>query len=80
MYSISRWVIDLENQFILKNQIIGNCLLNASFLIYGGPFSLEYRKKIIFDDWYTNIINLKIPVDTNFKLENELIDEQIIFE
>lgn len=75
-----RWITDLENQNVLKNQIIGNCLLNASFLVYAGPFSIEYRKKIIFDEWYNNIIKLNIPIDLNYKLENELVDEKIIYE
>lgn len=78
-FNVSRWSNDLESYNLLKQQIIGNCLLAASFLIYAGPFSFEYRKKIIFDDWYNRIINLKIPINLNFKLENELIDDEIIY-
>lgn len=80
LFKTFRWITDLENQNILKNQIIGNCLLNASFLVYAGPFSLEYRKKIIFDEWYNNIIKLHIPIDLNYELENELIDEKVKYE
>lgn len=80
LFKTFRWITDLENQNILKNQIIGNCLLNASFLVYAGPFSLEYRKKIIFDEWYNNIIKLHIPIDLDYKLENELIDEKVKYE
>lgn len=72
--------MDLENYNVLKNQIIGNCLLNSSFLIYAGPFSLEYRKKIIFNDWFNNIVKLNIPIDLSFRLENELIDEGVLHE
>lgn len=77
---VFRWNMDLENFNVLKNQIIGNCLLDSSFLIYAGPFSLEYRRKIIFNDWFNNIIKLKIPIDLNFRLENELIDEGVLYE
>lgn len=70
----------MKNNNTIKNQSIGNCLLNASFLTYAGPFSLEYRKTIIFENWFNNIIKLKIPIDLNFKLENELIDEKVIHE
>jgi len=70
----------LENQTIIQNQIIGNCLLNASFLVYAGPFSLEYREKIIFNDWYNHIIDLELPIDLNIELEKELIDEKVIYE
>lgn len=75
---IFRWISDLENQTILKDEIIGNCLLEASFLIYAGPFSFEYRKQIIYNDWYNNIIHLELPINLNFKLENELIDEKVL--
>lgn len=77
---IFRWIVDLENQNIIKNQIIGNCLLNASFLIYAGPFSLEYREKLIFHDWYSHIIDLELPIDLSIELEKELIDEKVIYE
>lgn len=59
--------------------MIGNSLLAASFLIYAGPFSFQYRKKLIFDDWYNHIINRKIPIDLNFKLDIQLIDEKEIY-
>ncbi|VVC32081.1 Dynein heavy chain, domain-2,Dynein heavy chain domain,Dynein heavy chain, domain-1,Dynein heavy chain, P- [Cinara cedri] len=73
-----RWISDLENEKILKDEIIGNCLLDASFLIYAGPFSLEYRKQIIYNDWFNNIIHLKLPIELNFKLENGLISEKLL--
>lgn len=71
--------MDLENHKTLNNQIFGNCLLSSSFLIYIGPFSLEYRKQIVFNDWYNNIVRLGIPIDSNYKLENELIDDKVIY-
>lgn len=79
MFYNLRWIEDLKNYSILKNQIIGNCLLSASFLIYAGPFSLEYRKNIILNDWYNNIKTLELPIDLNFKLENELTDEKEVY-
>jgi len=54
--------------------------LNASFLVYAGPFSLEYREKIIFNDWYNHIIDLELPIDLNIELEKELSDEKVIYE
>lgn len=70
----------MKNHNTIKNQLIGNCLLNASFLTYAGPFSLEYRKNIIFKNWFNNIVKLKIPIDLNFNLENELISEKELYE
>jgi len=35
---------------------------------------------MVFDDWYDNIVRLGIPIDRNYKLENELIDEKTIHE
>lgn len=77
---VFRWTKDLEYHNTTKHQIIGNCLLAASFLIYAGPFSFHYRQKIIFDDWYKHIIDLEIPIDLNFKLNNQLINEKEIYE
>lgn len=64
----------MENQNVLTDRMIGNCLLGASFLVYAGPFSMEYRTKIVFHDWFDNIVKLDIPIDLNFRLQNELID------
>lgn len=73
-----RWKNDLANLKEYMNKIIGNCLMNSSFLAYTAPFSYEFRIDMLFNNWYTKILENKIPINEPFKIENELSDEVII--
>lgn len=73
-----RWKNDLVNLNNYMNKIIGNCLMNSSFLAYTAPFSYEFRIDMLFNNWYIKILESKIPISEPFKIENELSDEVII--
>lgn len=73
-----RWKNDLANLKEYMNKIIGNCLMNSSFLAYTAPFSYEFRIDMLFNNWYNKILESKIPINEPFKIENELSDEVII--
>lgn len=70
-----RWEKEAEHLRENIDDIYGNCLLSSSFLTYCGPFTYEFRSKMIFVDWKEQIVLAKIPMNADFKLETELTDD-----
>lgn len=70
-----RWANELDNLHIEKQQIVGNCLLSASFLSYVGPFSYEFRRSMIYEDWKKSLIEREIPLTKTYRLETALTDD-----
>ncbi|XP_055373636.1 dynein axonemal heavy chain 10 [Condylostylus longicornis] len=68
----TRWEIELENLYKDQNQLIGECLICASFLSYTGAFSWEYRKTMLFSDWLNDLLERNIPIQMPFKINNSL--------
>ena len=74
----SRWTNDvakLNNSF---TKTVGDCLLASSFLSYLGPFTFDYRKRLLEEDWVKDIESRTIPVTTPFILEELLITEATV--
>lgn len=74
----TRWKNDLVDLEEYKKKIFGNCLMSSSFLAYTAPFSYEFRVDMLFNNWFPNIIENKIPITNPFKIEVELTDEVMI--
>ncbi|XP_014253708.1 dynein heavy chain 8, axonemal isoform X2 [Cimex lectularius] len=74
-----RWT----QQLILFKQeierLIGDVLLLSGFLCYTGPFNQEYRLNMQ-NQWYDELLNLKIPVTKNIDYVDCLVDAAIIGE
>lgn len=45
-----------------KYEVIGTFLLAASFLSYTGPFTPEFRDRMLFDDWLPDLRSRSIPI------------------
>uniref|UniRef100_A0A6E8V0M9 Dynein heavy chain 10, axonemal n=1 Tax=Anopheles coluzzii TaxID=1518534 RepID=A0A6E8V0M9_ANOCL len=67
-----RWVIDLGKLQIERTKVIGNALLSASFLAYMGPFSWEFRKAILFDDWLAHVVQQAVPFTEPYRVNGSL--------
>lgn len=67
-----RWTEDLEKLHDERSRLVGDCLLASSFLAYTGPFSYEFRKTMVYEDWYNDIRNREISLTENFRLEKML--------
>lgn len=67
-----RWQEMLKQLVIDKDNIVGTCLLSASFLAYTGAFSFDFRKTMLFDDWLKDIIKRNIPVSTPYSINQDL--------
>ena len=51
--------------------MIGNIILASASVAYTGPFTFEYRQKMI-NDWKEKCKALEIPVSDNYMLERIL--------
>lgn len=60
---------------MLQEMLVGDCLLTSSFLSYAGSFTFEYRKEMMYGVWLTDVIDRKLPVSPNFRVEDLLTDE-----
>lgn len=67
-----RWTEDLKNLNTDKKLLIGNCLLSAAYLAYCGPFTYEYRRDMIYIDWYNDIKSKGIPQSEIYRIEGQL--------
>jgi len=73
-----RWSKDKENLTVSKEKLIGDTLLGSAFLSYCGPFSYEFRKRMIYQKWKDDIIAKCINVSENFTVAGLLADELTI--
>lgn len=50
-----------ERQLMIDNyeKLIGDCILNSAFMIQMGPFESTQRHKVLQEDWFVNIQNMK---------------------
>lgn len=69
-----RWQKDLASLHDDMEKITGNCLLDAGFLAYVGPFSYEFRNEM-YSDWQSSILERELPLSKRFKLEAHLSDD-----
>lgn len=69
-----RWAEELENLGAERENIIGSCLLSASFLAYSGSFSWDFRKAMI-SDWLEDMKSRYIPISAPYKIEQNLSND-----
>jgi len=67
-----RWQQEKSQIAGTKVRLVGDCLLAAAFLSYTGAFTYDYRKRMVYDDWYKDIVQRKIPITENLKVESLL--------
>jgi len=70
-----RWTADMEGLNDSKVRLPGDCLLSASFLSYTGAFTFDFREKMIYEVWMTDILSKKIVMTPNFKVSKFLTND-----
>lgn len=76
----TRWS-ELKVELIAgKEYLVGEVLLGSSFLSYVGPFSFEFRKRMIYNDWKEDLNSRGINVKNNFDIKYLLTTELKISE
>lgn len=66
-----RWTEELKKLAVDKDNIIGTCLLSASFMAYTGAFSWDFRK-VMLGQWLDDILARHVPVTTPFQIDQNL--------
>ncbi|XP_066140827.1 dynein axonemal heavy chain 10 [Euwallacea fornicatus] len=71
----ARWTEDLNQLHTERERLVGNCLLCSGFLAYCGPFTLEFRRDMVYGNWQNSIQDKNIPLSLPFRLEKILITD-----
>jgi dynein heavy chain len=75
-----RWTRDLESQGEVKKRLVGDCLLNAAFVSYAGPFNHEFRTEMVYHTWVERVEQKGIEKTDKYRLETLLTsDVEIAF-
>lgn len=70
-----RWAVDKEKLINNKKYLCGEVLLASAFLSYAGPFSFEFRRRMIYSDWKNDIVNKGILIGEDFNVKELLTSE-----
>ncbi|XP_060518939.1 LOW QUALITY PROTEIN: dynein axonemal heavy chain 10 [Cylas formicarius] len=70
-----RWTEDLRVLDSNKEKLVGDCLLCAAFLAYCGPFTFEFRRQMVYENWLNDITARNVQISSPFKLETSLTND-----
>uniref|UniRef100_A0A7S0KGL2 Dynein-1, subspecies f n=1 Tax=Micromonas pusilla TaxID=38833 RepID=A0A7S0KGL2_MICPS len=70
-----RWTEDLKQLAIVREKLLGDCLLTSSFLSYTGAFTFDFRKEMTYQLWCDDIASRGVPMTVPFKLETLLTSD-----
>lgn len=70
----TRWTEELKYLGVEKENIIGTCLLSASFMAYSGTFSWDFRK-VMIGDWLEDLLVRYVPVTTPYQIDQSLSND-----
>lgn len=69
-----RWMEELKRLGDDKDNIVGTCLLSASFMAYAGTFSWDFRK-VMINDWLQDLTDRHVPVTTHYRVDTNLSND-----
>ena len=70
-----RWGEDIKLLDAQNAEIVGDCLLGASFLSYLGVFTSKYRTTLLEGTWITDLRSREIPMAESFNVEKLLTSD-----
>lgn len=73
----SRWSETAKNLHGLLYNVVGDVILSAGMVAYLGPFTVDYRHRLI-TDWNKYCFNLGVPCSENFSLALTLGEPVVI--
>eukprot|EP00928_Gymnodinium_smaydae_P090380 TRINITY_DN7418_c2_g3_i1.p1 TRINITY_DN7418_c2_g3~~TRINITY_DN7418_c2_g3_i1.p1 ORF type:complete len:3325 (+),score=999.70 TRINITY_DN7418_c2_g3_i1:390-9977(+) len=71
----TRWTSDLENMAEVKKKLVGDCLLNAAFVSYSGPFNHQFRTEMLYKHWQSMVTEKGVEKSEDYKLETLLTSD-----
>ena len=57
----TRWTADLEELAKVRERLLGDCLLTSSFLSYTGAFTFDFRQKLTYELWLSDVRDPRRP-------------------
>ncbi|CDJ60958.1 hypothetical protein EMWEY_00008520 [Eimeria maxima] len=70
-----RWTEDHEACSDTRTRLVGSCLIGAAFLSYAGPYTLEFRNRMVYDHWASDVKESGVPINDPFKIEGLLTND-----
>ncbi|KAA3673650.1 dynein heavy chain, axonemal, partial [Paragonimus westermani] len=70
-----RWIQELANLGSEQKCLLGSSLVASAFLCYLGPFTFEFRERLLYEEWLSSIIHDGIPVTDNLRVNTLLATE-----
>ena len=70
-----RWGEDIKVLDAQNAEIVGDCLLGASFLSYLGVFTSKYRNRLMEETWIEDLRSREIPMASKFNVEKLLTSD-----
>ena len=74
----TRWTADVAELQAQKINVVGNCLLAASFLSYAGAFSNKYRHEMIVENFQADVLKREIPLTQPFNTQTMLTSDATV--
>lgn len=71
----ARWTEDLKKLHLEREKLVGDCLLCSAFLSYCGPFTYEFRREMVYEDWRSDLLKKEVPLSDAFRLEYSLSND-----
>jgi dynein heavy chain len=69
---LCRWSQQLGDLHEERDNLLGDCLIAASFLSYVGVFSCDLRRRMVYEDWEAHLRVREVPLSKHFSLERTL--------
>jgi dynein heavy chain len=70
-----RWTQDLHDLKAKRIKLLGDTLVCAAFLAYVGAFTWEFRRELVFETWYKDLVEKEVPISQPFRLEDLLTSD-----
>jgi dynein heavy chain len=70
-----RWKKDFDELKERRIQLLGDCLLLASFLSYTGAFNWELRNEMLYNTWMVDLQVKQVPLSSAFKVQKILASD-----
>eukprot|EP00762_Andalucia_godoyi_P004499 ANDGO_05184.mRNA.1 Dynein-1-beta heavy chain len=68
----ARWELSIKDYEADLHNLVGDVLLAAAFLSYGGPFTSEFRERLVRQTWVPMVRQLNIPCSPGFSFSKFL--------
>lgn len=73
-----RWGNDAQSFAESKRRLVGDCALACAFVSYLGPFNYQFRQRLLYETFFKQCNDERIPFSQDIKLTSFLVDDSTI--